>query len=434
MIILYNTILFLLIIIGLPILLPVGFLSENRRKTVWRRLGFAQPFPKKTGTGNFSGHHKPIWVHALSVGEALSAAPLLSGLKEKFPAHPLLLTVSTLTGYQIAQKKLRGLATSIRFFPYDIPFCVKQAIHRIDPALVLIVETDVWPNFMFEIQKRKIPTLLVNARLSVQSYQGYRRLSFFFRPLFSAFSRICVQSETDARRFAGLGIAPDKIHPTGNLKFDQNHAALSPDTLAKHRQSLSIGPGQPVIVAGSTHDGEEKILLRGIRRLKRQWPTLTLVIAPRDPKRAASVSLMAESMNLRTTTMTARQKSSPGPPPDVVVVNILGILRDLYALADIAFVGGTLVPHSGHNPLEPAAWAKPILFGPDMRDFLTISHSLETAGGAMRIHDTDSFSRVTNRLLSDPRKSAAMGQNALAVFQANGGAVEKTLAVTADYL
>jgi 3-deoxy-D-manno-octulosonic-acid transferase len=434
-ILIYNLfVFFLLILTGLPILLPLTFLSEKRRKTVWHRLGFSKPWQKKELGIPHHSPLKPIWVHALSVGEALSAEPLLSGLKKKFPDHRLLLSVSTQTGYEIAQKQLKGIAAVVFYFPFDFPFSVKPAVRNIDPALVLIVETDIWPNFMSELEKRNIPVMLVNARLSERSFHGYKRLPLFFRPLFSVFSRICVQSDLDARRFAGIGIAPHRIHLTGNIKFDRERIALPLEMLPILKKDLAISPNQPVIVAGSTHDGEENILLTGMIELKKRWPALVMILAPRDPKRAISVSRMAEAKGLSAITTTSLNKNRTDGPFDVVVVDVMGMLRNLYALAEITFVGGSLVPCSGHNPLEPAACGKPVLFGPDMRDFLTISNSLESAGGAIRILDADSFCRAANWLLSDPDMAKVMGQNALCVFQANGGAVEKTLSVVAEYL
>ncbi|MFH0730895.1 MAG: 3-deoxy-D-manno-octulosonic acid transferase [Pseudomonadota bacterium] len=430
----YNIFVFSLLLIGLPILLPLTFISEKRRKTVWHRLGFSKPWQKKELVPPPNPRLKPIWVHALSVGEALCAEPLLSGLKKKFPDHRLFFSVSTQTGYELALKQLKGLAEAVFYFPFDLPFSVKPAVRKIDPALVLIVETDIWPNFMSELQKRRIPVMLVNARLSERSFHGYKRLSLFFRPLFSVFTRICVQSDLDARRFAGIGIAPHRIHLTGNMKFDRERIALSPEILPILKKDLAISANQPVIVAGSTHNGEETILLKGMSRLKKLWPSLVMILAPRDPKRAISVSRVAESKGLAAITTISLKKTRPDGPIDVVVVDEMGMLRNLYALADISFVGGSLVPCSGHNPLEPAAWGKPILFGPDMRDFLTISRSLEAAGGAIRISDADSFCRATNRLLSAPDKAREMGQNALSVFQTSGGAVEKTLSVVAEYL
>lgn len=433
-ILIYNIFVFLFLLMGLPVLFPLAILSEKRRKTVWHRLGITRPETRETMPPLGNSHPKPIWVHALSVGEVLSAEPLLLGLKKRFSGHPLFLTVSTQTGYEIAQKQLKALVATIRFFPFDLPFSVKRAIRSIDPSLVVIVETDIWPNFMAELQQRSIPALLVNARLSERSLRGYKRLSFFFRPVFSGFTRICVQSELDAGRFVQLGIAPDRICLTGNMKFDRKQTTPSPEMLSMLRKKLAIFPNQPVIIAGSTHDGEEEILLRGVCQLKKQWPSLLMILVPRDPKRAIPVSRLAESLGLGSITLTSIKKSRPEIPLDVVVVDEMGMLRDLYAIADIAYVGGSLVPCSGHNPLEPAACGKPILFGPDMRDFSSISRSLETAGGAIRIQDADSFCRTTDHLLSNSQALTTMGQNALHLFQACGGAVEKTLTVAAGWL
>lgn len=430
----YNILVMLMLLMGLPILLPLAILSGKRRKTVWQRLGVSRFETRKAIPSPDNSHPKPIWVHALSVGEVLSAEPLLLGLKKWFPGHPLLLTASTQTGYDIAQKQYKALVAAIRFFPFDLPFSVKCAIQRTDPALIFIVETDIWPNFMAELRRRKIPVFLVNARLSERSLRGYKRLSFFFRPVFSVFTRICVQSDLDAKRFAQLGIAPDHLYLTGNMKFDRKRATLSPDMLSALRNKLAIFPNQPVIVAGSTHDGEEEILLRGVCQLKKQWPSLLMILVPRDPKRATSVSRLAESLGLCSHPLAFIKKSQPKSPMDVVVVDEMGMLRDLYAIADIAYVGGSLVPCSGHNPLEPAACGKPILFGPDMRDFSGISRSLEAAGGAIRVQNAASFCRTTDQLLSNAQTLRTMGQNALSLYQASGGAVEKILTVAAGWL
>lgn len=433
-ILIYNLLIFLFLLMGLPILLPLMLLSEKRRNSIWHRLGFTRHWHEKTRVILSNPHQKPIWIHALSVGEVLSTETLLSGLKAKFPCRPLILTVSTQTGYAIAHEQLSKHVASICYAPIDLPFSVKQAIDCINPAMVLIVETDIWPNFLCNLYKRSIPVLLVNARLSERSARGYQRLSLFFRPLFSTFNRICVQSDLDGRRFTGLGIASDRIHLTGNIKFDQDHAPPSPEAMGTLKNELGVTKNQQVIVAGSTHEGEEAILLKGICQLKKQWPALMILLVPRDPKRASLVSHLAESMDLSAATLTSIKNAPPSRPLDVVVVDVIGMLRDLYALSDIAFVGGSLAPFSGHNPLEPAACGKPILFGPDMRDFLTISHALEAANGAIRVQDAEAFSRAINQLLSDPGKLKEMGRNALTVFQANGGAVEKILSVAGAYL
>lgn len=433
MIVIYNVMLFLALVIGLPVLLPLILFSEKRRNTVAYRLGCNRLSNHPRSRQNKASFKRPIWVHALSVGEVLSAAPLLSGIKNKHPDQPVYLTVSTLTGFQLARERLHGQATSVGFFPYDVPFAVKKAIDAVHPTLVVIVETDVWPNFISALQTRNIPLLWVNARLSEHSYRRYKHFSFFFRPVFSAFTCICVQSELDAERFWKLGIAKKKVLFTGNLKYDQDRTVLSSETILQRKRTLGIDSTQPVIVAGSTHNGEEEILLDAFFRLKAHWPSLVLIIAPRDPKRAECVVQLARSIDLKVLPLKAIEEN-PKSRPDVILIDRLGLLREIYALADIAFVGGSVVPQSGHNPLEPASWGKPVLFGPDMRDFLGISEALLTAGGAVTVADTDAFYREAAALLADPRKAEAMGQIALSIFGSNGGAVEKILAIAAPIL
>lgn len=430
----YNTALILLTLFGLPILLPFILFSKKRRDSVWHRLGVTRHWNNPTGIPISDTKQKPIWVHALSVGEILSAKPLLISLNKSFPGRPAVLTASTQTGYRIAQQQLKHLTAAICYFPLDFPFPVKQAIAKINPALVLIVETDIWPNFIYQLNKLEIPVLWVNARLSERSLRGYRHFSTFFQPLFSALSRICVQSEIDRLRFTRIGVSPDKTFFSGNLKYDQSPSPPSDSVQATLARHIGILPCHPILVAGSTHEGEEDILLKGILEVKKKWPTLRTVITPRDPKRASDIIRMAESMALEVSAFSAPKDRSLTHPMDVVVVDRMGILRDLYAMCDIAFVGGSLLPFGGHNPLEPAAYGKPILFGPDMRDFLSISRGLQNVHGAIKVEDDVSFSKAVDRLLSDADYRKVMGQNSLALFRTNGGATEKILSIVKNYI
>jgi 3-deoxy-D-manno-octulosonic-acid transferase len=425
MIVAYNIVLLVCALVGLPVWLPLIFCSEKRRHNIRLRLWLHSALRPKGLPSR--AEPDPIWVHALSVGEVLSAAPLLQGLKERFPFRPVFLSVSTLTGFSIARERFQSLSTWIGYFPLDFPFTVRRAISTVNPALVLMVETDVWPNFMQEMKRRGRPVLFINARLSERSCRGYRRFSFFFRPLFSIFTGICVQSRLDAQRFASLGVPVENIHRMGNLKFDQPAMRYSTRQEGDLRQRLGLEPNQPVWVAGSTHDGEEQMLLEALRQLKQGQPELVMILAPRDPKRAASVCRIALAYGLSAATLSHCGEQPENGGPDVIVVDVMGRLRSLYALADVAFVGGSLVRQGGHNPLEPAAWGKPVLFGPDMRDFLSISHELISAGGAVRVHDADTLHRAVYRLLGQEREAEIMGRQALSVFRAHGGAVERIL-------
>jgi 3-deoxy-D-manno-octulosonic-acid transferase len=414
-----------------PMLLPWILLSEKRRKTIVQRLWLGQNTPESDHRA--SSTVRPIWIHALSVGEMLSAMPLVSTLPDRFPGRPVVVTASTRTGYDIARDRLENKVDRIHFFPHDFKFSVRRAAATIDPALVVLVETDLWPNFLTYMKRHHVPVVLANSRLSQRSFNGYRRFSFFMgRPL-SSLAAICAQSAEDGRRFEALGVPAEKIQITGNLKFDRGGGSDTnrSDTLPRDEY---VSPNEKVLVAGSTHPGEEAILVKNYIRLKNRHPGLRLIIAPRDPRRAESIIRMVRTAGIHTSLLEEIPPPSPMLPDSVVVVGKMGLLKRLYSLADFAFVGGSLVSGGGHNPLEAAALGKPVLFGRDMSDFREIAAALETAGGAVRLENGDALFAVLDSLLGDPIKTMEMGSRALDMFLKNGGALEKTLAVINRFL
>ncbi|UCG65778.1 MAG: 3-deoxy-D-manno-octulosonic acid transferase [Deltaproteobacteria bacterium] len=427
MIVLYNILMFTGIALGFPLIIPMVLASDKRRKTLLPRLGLAA-LPE--GISEHRSHKpdsKPIWVHALSVGEVISAFPLVKGLSGCFRDRNIVFSVSTKTGIEIADRLLKDYVDAIFFFPYDLAFSVKHISAKVDPAIVVIVESDIWPNFLFEMKRRKVPVALVNARLSNRSFLGYRRLSFFMEPLFLTFSKICTQTVEDAWRFEHLGVPSNRITKTGNLKFDQKYDPISKVELQRLRRSMHIRPGQNVLVAGSTHKGEETILVDAFSRMKEEFWDLLFIIAPRDPNRAESVCQIFRSAGFSAYLLKDLDRLAPDTRVDVIVIDTIGILKRLYALGDIAFVGGSLVHSGGQNPLEPALFSKPVLFGPDMSDFKQISHMLLESGGAFRVHDAESLYDTAAMLLWDHDRSKNMGKSAFDVFYANKGAVEKTV-------
>lgn len=432
MLILYNILLAIGIIIGLPLIIPLVFITDKRRKTVLHRLGL-MPLPERIRQ-NRSQHpdNRPIWIHALSVGEVLSAVPLVKELKNCFKHHDIVFSASTKTGFEIANKLLKENVDSIFFFPYDLLISVKHIAAKVEPSIVIIVESDIWPNFLFEMKRRNVPVILVNARLSRRSYFGYKLFLFFSKRLFLFFSKICVQSSEDARRFSLLGIPPGRITITGNIKFDQQYAFAGSEEINKLRQSLLIKPSRNILLAGSTHYGEEAILLDAFSRLKKKYPDLILIIVPRNPDRAGSVCRICKLEGFFAATMTELEEKKTRQ--DVIVVDRIGILKMLYAIADIAFVGGSLVRCGGHNPLEPAAFSRPIIFGPDMSDFADISDMLVESGGAVSVKDAEGIYNIVLELLLDNQKAGEMGSMAFKVFNANKGAVDKTLNTIKDFL
>jgi 3-deoxy-D-manno-octulosonic-acid transferase len=409
-------------------------ISEKRRKTVLQRLGITRLPRELTRKRPDRFKKKRVWIHALSVGEVISAIPFVKGVTEYSNAKNVVFSASTKTGFDIAKQYLSDAVHSIFYFPYDLTFSVKHIVGRIDPKVVVIVETDIWPNFLFEMKKRQVPVILVNARLSEKSFIGYKRLGFFTKKVFLKFFHICTQSLEDARRFQELGVSFDRITITGNVKFDDTHQIQGFQETDRLRQSMHIPNARKVFLAGSTHPGEESMLLDVFSKIKHREGDLLLIVAPRDPERAGSIFRMFDSAGFSVGLMKELNKISSGIRLDVIIIDTIGLLKKLYAIADIAFIGGSLVNCGGHNPLEPAAFSKPIIFGNDMSDFAEISRMLLDAGGAVRVKDAKDLYNALVSLMENDKRAMEMGKNAFGVLTANKGAVEKTLKVIRPYL
>ena len=404
--------------------LPFLLLIRKRRKTIFRRLGF-QSYP-----GSYKSPIRPVWIHALSVGELLSTVPLIKELRAKLPSRPLYLSVSTLAAHEIAAEKTGAYVDGLFYFPYDLLLPVRRCLHRIRPALFLLIETDIWPGFLAQVRHRRIPCFLLNGRLSPASFRISRLLSVLFVPAFNTFARIYPQSPEEAERFLGLGMEAQKIHRTGNLKFDLAGALPSPETVAKLRRDLGLDREDRVLLAGSTHAGEEAMLRSTFLALRQHCPELKLVIVPRHPHRAAEVQGLFGNDPVRVFRLTQGARS----PADVIVVDVMGLLSILYALADVAFVGGSLVGKGGQNPIEPAAAGKPVLFGPDMSDFPDVSRLLIEAGGAIQVQNMAELLEQCGRLFEDRELAKTMGRRARAIVDEHQGASQKIAADIAAFL
>jgi 3-deoxy-D-manno-octulosonic-acid transferase len=426
MLLAYNLLWIIGMLLAFPWLAISIITSRKRRKTVLQRLGVAVSPGLRALKTSASGL-QPLWVHALSVGEVLSAVSLARALKLKYPGRPVIFSASTLTGFETASRLLRNDLDAVFYFPYDLIFSVRSVINRIHPALVVIVETDIWPNFLSEMKRRLIPVILVNARLSDRSYSGYRRFSRWTSPLFRCFSLVCTQSGEDARRFMALGLAANKVTIAGNLKYDSPQDLVSENEIRYLQRILSGMTRRQCLVAGSTHPGEEAILLDAFSRLRVQIPALCMILAPRDVERASEIFHSADSHGFTAELLTRMEHSPALDPPNVVVVNTIGHLKALYAFSDVAFVGGSLIDFGGHNPLEPAAFAKPILFGPHTGDVAESCSRLLASGGARVVHDATELVQAALALLKSPERSLAMGNNAFQILQENQGALEKIL-------
>jgi 3-deoxy-D-manno-octulosonic-acid transferase len=421
----YNLLMVLMALPGLALAAFYLAFSPRRRQTFLYRLWLRDA---ATGRNDLPKRgQRPIWVHALSVGEVLSAVDLVHALKKVFPKRPVVFSVSTQTGFQTACRQIADRVDTITYFPYDLAFSVRKAARTLDPALVVLVETDLWPNFIGEMTRRRVPMLLVNARLSDRSFAGYRRLRGIMAPMLSSFSRICAQTPADACRFARLGVDPRRVHVTGNLKFDHMPGPaenIEFDWLPKPLQGQT---GGQLLVAGSTHEGEEALVMEAFEGIRQAVSNAFLVIAPRDVGRAASVCRLAASRGF---SMGVPAEAGRAPARlDGVVVDRLGLLAPLYGRADVAFIGGSLVAQGGHNPLEPAVVSTPMLFGPYMTDFREIAQQLLTSGAAVEVDDARALCREVVLLMNHPDLAKDRGKKARQVVSANRGAVERSIDV-----
>ncbi|MEJ2521099.1 MAG: glycosyltransferase N-terminal domain-containing protein [Desulfuromonadales bacterium] len=384
-----------LCIVGAPLYLII---QPSRRGQIVRRCGVGLDCPELKKT-------KTIWIHALSVGEVTSAYPLVRELaRTRGESVTIIFSASTRSGRQLAARQLGPFCDAIIYFPFDIAPVITYFLRKIDPDLFILIETDFWPNFIHFTQKAGIPMLLFNGRVSDGSMAKYRRFGFFFRPLFEAFELLCMQTSSDGEKMQALGISPDKIRSIGNLKFSE---AIDTSSDQANRSPL-LPENHFLIFGGSTHAGEETILVESFLLLKTKHADLHLVLAPRDIKRSDELIQMIQSKAL-----TARRLSAPSAEPaDITVIDTIGDLARLYRYASISFVGGSLVAEGGHNPLEAARFGCPVLFGPHMDDFKEISSGLVEAGGALIIHNKDGFSSAVDQLIADEQRRRRIGTSA----------------------
>ncbi len=407
--------------LALPFLGLVYLLSKKRRATLFQRMGVLTGFEtKKSGTFR-------IWVHALSVGEVRSAVPFVLALKKRYPLAEIVFTTATKTGFDTAQqlfcRSTTPLVSQIGYFPMDFWFPVLRVSHLIEPDLVCLVETDLWPGFLWHMKQRKVPVVLINARLSMRSLKGYLALGRVSSLFFSSLSHIMAQTSMDAHGFRKMGLEAASVSVTGNIKFDQAPDVMDESRRAKLRTDFGIGVQDRVWIAGSTHAGEEALIVEAFAVLKKQIPTLKLIIAPRDPKRSGVLMDLAAPLS----PILLSQLKPGGGNHDIVFIDSLGKLATAYAICDAAFIGGSLIPQGGHNPLEPAIFGKPILFGPHMTDFSQVARLLMEAKGACQVKTRLDLQARLEEILTNPVLAAQMGGANFQVFSAHAGAVDRTL-------
>jgi 3-deoxy-D-manno-octulosonic-acid transferase len=369
------------------------------------------------------------WIHAVSVGEAMTAIPLVEGLRRRWPGLSVVLTTVTPTGARIVADRLDGAATH-RYFPLDLPGPVARALDGVRPHFFIGMETELWPNFLGALARRRIPSMIANGRISDRSFRRYRWVTFLTRPMLRSVTVLGMQSQEDARRAIALGASPERVVVTGSLKTDA--VAESPGARELWERLLGLGAGERIWVAGSTHRGEDEVMAEVFARLRADHGNLVLLLAPRHPERVPEVERMLMERGLASVRRSRLPSARAGA--SVVVLDTVGELAPLYQLAEVVFVGGSLVPTGGHNMLEPALRSKPVLFGPYTSNFRESAELLIEAGGARRVADAAGLESALRELLEKREVARAMGEAGYQAVVRRQGGVRATLELVARYL
>jgi 3-deoxy-D-manno-octulosonic-acid transferase len=377
-----------------------------------------------------------LWVHAVSVGEVNLLVHFIHALEKRAPNLKFVVSTTTTTGMRVLRSRLKPHISKI-YYPIDRAGIVARALSTVHPDAIVLFETEIWPNFIWKAQQRGIPLFLVNARLSDRSFRGYKRFGFLFRSLFSAFEGIAAQNETAAERFRAVGAAPNRIRVTGNLKYDAAAATESGamDVTGLLKQ-VGVNGDTPILIGGSTHDGEEMILAQIVQRLRAQFPKLFLILVPRHFERSNDVARKLRESGAKIFFRSAiRPETQHGPGEiDCLLVDTTGELRHFYEHATVVFMGKSLTAEGGQNLIEPGAFGKAIVFGPNMQNFAEIARKFVEKSGAVQVRDAAGLEKVLGELFEDQYQRAELGRNALLVISENLGAMERTVEMVVETL
>lgn len=403
----------------------------NWRKGFWERFGRYDANLKQALTNRHI-----IWLHAVSVGEVNACVHLIKALETRAPNLKFVVSTTTTTGMGNLRRRLAPHISKI-YYPVDTRACVARALTTVHPDAIVLMETEVWPNFIWTAKKRGVPVFLANARLSDRSYPRYKFFRFFFRRIFAAFDGIGAQNESEAQRLRTVGCRPEAVHVVGNLKYDDAIVTEQRmlDVPALLRQ-LGIPEGTPILLGGSTHDGEEILLAEIAQRLRAKVPNLFLVLVPRHFERSNEVARQLRERGVKLAFRTAIGAATQFTPGEIdcLLVNTTGELRFFYEHATVVFVGKSLTAQGGQNPIEPGALGKAIVFGPNMQNFADISRQFIEKGGAVQVRDAKMLEKVFEDLLADEYQRAELARNALLVVAENLGAVNRTVDIILEKL
>ncbi len=432
MYLIYSLLLFLFLFFSSPYFLFRMVTKGKYKRGLRQRLGFIPPLCTGAGFIPEINNKDIIWVHAVSVGEVIAASPIIDAIRKRFPKYSFLISTVTDTGQDMAKRAISD-PKEIIYFPLDFKWIVNKVLKVIQPRLFIMVETELWPNFIREAKRREIPLAVVNGRISPGSYKGYRIIKPFLKKVLSNIDLFNMQSELDKERIISLGAPEERVCTTGNVKFDGLKTEI-PDR-ERLAEELEISSQDLVLIAGSTHPKEEEIILDIYQKAKEEFPNLKLILAPRHPERIPEVRAICKSKNL---SYICRSQITAGTPTDVgvgspvtdyrspvILLDTIGELAKFYSLATIVFVGGSLVSVGGHNILEPAALGKPPLFGPYMHNFMESARLLKEGGGGIQVKDKEELLRNILDLLRSPEKREKIGKKAQKVIKKDQGASER---------
>ncbi|MBI3353348.1 MAG: 3-deoxy-D-manno-octulosonic acid transferase [Nitrospirae bacterium] len=420
----------LFIYFSFPLILPYLVLKSIKRKGslsgISERFGF---YPNIN-----IGDKKVIWIHSVSVGEVIASIPLVMELKKRYPNYSLVMSTVTETGRATAINKIPFL-NAVVYFPFDLPFSVKNAIDKIKPVVFVMLETEIWPNFLRALRGKGIPAILINGRISDRSYKRYLRVRFFIKEVLKNICVFGMQSAADTERIINMGADKEKVERTGNLKFEHEARDISSDTVKKLKESLNITEDKDIIIAGSTHRGEDEEIIKAyqtISKAARELPLL--IIAPRHLDRLPEIEDILKRYNLSFIRKTMIKKSEASSKYHVILLDTIGELSTLYSIASVVFVGGSLVPVGGHNILEPALYKKPVLFGPYMHNFKEIAEGFKNKKAAIEINSSDEMAREIINILNNPDIGRELGERGFSVVVENKGALEKSIGLIGRFL
>jgi len=426
----YSILIVLFFILTSPYLLYQAVRYRKYVTSLRQRLGYL-PL-----SFNLDGDDS-IWIHAVSVGEVLTARALLPELRERYPRLRIFLSTTTMTGQDIARNNLQYV-DEVFYFPFDLRFIVRRTLRLVRPKLFIVMETEIWPNLLRACREAGVKTVLVNGRISSRSYPRYRMARSFFRVVLSHVDRFCMQSAESARRIVEIGADPSRVVVTGSLKFDSLDIPGAPGTAADRGRNrvlryFRVATDRPVVMAASTLKGEEEPVFEAFQRIRATRSNALLIIAPRKPERFDDVERIARRAGWDVVRRSELRVDAE-PRNDVIVLDTIGELAQLYQIGTVVFVGGSLVDAGGHNILEPAVFGKPIVFGPHMENFAEIAQAFLDQGAAVQVRNGRELEAALLALLGDPVRRASLGAAARALVEANRGARAKSLSAMAQLL